>query len=264
MYQYSWYQWLLFFFIYCFFGWIFESAYVSLRKKRFINRGFLRLPLLPLYGTGAVMMLWVSLPVKNSLILVYLSGVIAATILEYITGWGMECLFKIRYWDYSDQKWNLNGYICLSSSLTWGVLTILLTEFIHRPIERFVLRIPSVIAIVISLLLLAVFTADTIESIRTALNLAKVLDTLTHLRTELDEMQVQMALLKAETKDKAELYHRELFERRQRLIHQMGYYRREILRGNPSATSARFADALKELKEAAASPHILKEKRKKS
>ena len=92
MYEYTWYQWLTFFFIYCFFGWIFESTYVSAKTGRFVNRGFLRLPLLPLYGTGAVMMLWVSLPVKDNLLLVYLTGVIAATLLEYVTGWGMEAV----------------------------------------------------------------------------------------------------------------------------------------------------------------------------
>ena len=97
MYEYTWYQWLTFFFIYCFFGWIFESTYVSAKTGHFVNRGFLRLPLLPLYGTGAVMMLWVSLPVKDNLFLVYLAGVIAATILEYVTGWGMEKLFKMKF-----------------------------------------------------------------------------------------------------------------------------------------------------------------------
>ena len=55
MYTYTWYQWLTFFYLYCFFGWIFESTYVSLKQKRFVNRGFLRLPMLPLYGSGAVM-----------------------------------------------------------------------------------------------------------------------------------------------------------------------------------------------------------------
>lgn len=62
MYTYTWYQWLAFFYVYCFLGWIFESTYVSLKQKRLVNRGFLRLPMLPLYGSGAVMMLWVSLP----------------------------------------------------------------------------------------------------------------------------------------------------------------------------------------------------------
>ena len=89
MYEYTWYQWLSFFYIYCFFGWIFESTYVSLKQHRFVNRGFLRLPMLPLYGTGAVMMLWVSLPFKSSLVMVYISGVIGATILEYVTALAM-------------------------------------------------------------------------------------------------------------------------------------------------------------------------------
>ena len=82
MYTYTWYQWLTFFYLYCFFGWIFESTYVSLKQKRFVNRGFLRLPMLPLYGSGAVMMLWVSLPFQDSLILTYISGVIGAFFYE--------------------------------------------------------------------------------------------------------------------------------------------------------------------------------------
>ena len=63
---YSWLEWLFFFFFYSFFGWCFESAYVSIKKKHFVNRGFIRGPLLPLYGSGAIMMLVVSIPFKNS------------------------------------------------------------------------------------------------------------------------------------------------------------------------------------------------------
>lgn len=145
MYTYTWYQWLAFFYVYCFLGWIFESTYVSLKQKRLVNRGFLRLPMLPLYGSGAVMMLWVSLPVRDSLTLVYISGFIAATALEYVTGAVMERLFKVRYWDYSSQPFQLHGYICLSSSIAWGFLTILMTDVIHDPIARTVLAVPPVI-----------------------------------------------------------------------------------------------------------------------
>ena len=204
MYEYAWYQWLTFFFIYCFFGWIFESSYVSLKKKHFVNRGFLRLPMLPLYGTGAVMMLWVSLPVKDNLFLVYLSGVVAATILEYVTGWGMEKLFKMKYWDYSNQRLNLKGYICLSSSIAWGFLTIFLTEVIHRPIERYVLGLPLMVNIVCVVVVSLLFAADAAESVKAALDLAKVLDAMTNMRAELDDIQVQMALLKAETVQRME------------------------------------------------------------
>ena len=79
MYTYPWYHWLTFFYIYCFLGWIIESSFVSFQKRRLVNRGFLRLPLLPLYGTGAVMMLWVSLPVKDNLVMVYIAGFFAAS-----------------------------------------------------------------------------------------------------------------------------------------------------------------------------------------
>ncbi|MCI9104170.1 MAG: hypothetical protein HFG47_12900 [Lachnospiraceae bacterium] len=204
MYEYQWYQWTLFFFCYCFFGWIFESGYVSLKKRCFVNRGFLRLPMLPLYGTGAVMMLFVSLPVKNDLVLVYFLGVLAATALEYVTGWGMEKLFKMRYWDYRDQKFNVNGYICLSSSIAWGFLTIFLTEVIHKPVERLVLGIDEGLAYGIVGIVGTVFVADVIESTKAALELGQALEAMARMRRELEEMQVQFALLKCELRDQAE------------------------------------------------------------
>ena len=198
MYTYAWYHWLTFFYLYCFFGWIFESVYVSLKKQRFVNRGFLRLPMLPLYGTGAVMMLWVSLPVKDNMFLVYCFGVVAATTLEYITGWLMELLFKVRYWDYSNQHFNLKGYICLSSSVAWGFLTIFMTEVIHKPIEHFVLGLSPVMESAFLVIVSGMFVYDTVQSTREALSLARALEAITRLRTELEELQVQLALLKAE------------------------------------------------------------------
>lgn len=199
MYTYTWYQWLLIFYTYCFFGWIFESTYVSCKTRRFVNRGFLRLPMLPLYGTGAVMMLWVSLPLKHNVFLVYISGMIAATVLEYVTGWAMERLFKMKYWDYSNQRFNLNGYICLSSSVAWGFLTIFLTEIVHPPISRLVLLLHPIPALITVGAVTVMFTADAVQSVRAALDLAKVLDAMTKMRAELDDIQVQMALLKSET-----------------------------------------------------------------
>lgn len=74
MHTYTWYQWLTFFYLYCFFGWIFESAYVSLLKRRFVNRGFLRIPMHPLYGSGAVMCMWY-LNRSRRLFLTWFSGV---------------------------------------------------------------------------------------------------------------------------------------------------------------------------------------------
>lgn len=198
MYSYNGWQWLAFFYLYCFFGWIFESAYVSLKEHRPVNRGFLRLPLLPLYGSGAVMMLWVSLPVKDNLFLVYLSGVIAATALEYVTGYVMELLFKVRYWDYSSKRFQIHGYICLTSSIAWGFLTILMTEALHQPVSRAVTSADP-LALKLALSALSVlFAADTYESAKEALALGQALEAMTRMRAEMDEIQMRIAAFKEE------------------------------------------------------------------
>lgn len=281
MHVYTWYQWLTFFYLYCFFGWIFESSYVSILKRRFVNRGFLRIPMLPLYGSGAVMMLVVSEPFQDSLLLTWVSGVIGATILEYVTGWAMEQLFKVRYWDYSNQKFNLHGYICLTSSIAWGFLTILMTEVIHPPIAKAVLEIKPHTEWFFLITTTLLFGYDTFQSTKEALDLARALESITKLRTELEDMQVQIALLRAETVqeihrikenvrdsvvESAELRHeninlkkeefetriqelsKQLNEKRDVLKTRIGKRTPAILRRNPGAISRRFASALKELR----------------
>ena len=114
---YTIHQWLLLFYLYCFAGWIWESCYVSLKKRKWINRGFLKGPLLPIYGSGAIVVLVSTIMVQNNTFLIFIIGMIAATILEYITGELMERIFHVRYWDYSDKPFNINGHICLLSSL---------------------------------------------------------------------------------------------------------------------------------------------------
>ena len=111
MHVYSAGQWVLLFFFYCFLGWVWESCYVSACRRQWVNRGFLHGPLLPIYGSGAILILFVTLPAQDHLWLVWLLGMIAATALEYVTGDVMERLFKVRYWDYSKKRFNLNGHI---------------------------------------------------------------------------------------------------------------------------------------------------------
>lgn len=213
MYTYTWYQWLAFFYLYCFFGWIFESTYVSLKQKRLVNRGFLRLPMLPLYGSGAVMMLWVSLPVRDSLPLVYISGFIAATALEYVTGAVMERLFKVRYWDYSNQPFQLRGYICLSSSIAWGFLTIFMTDVIHEPIARAVLAVPPVVLLICDFVISVLFTADAYESTKAALALGHTLEAMTKLKADIEELQSKIELLREEAIERGALTREETAEK---------------------------------------------------
>ena len=201
MYSYTAIQWLFFFYFYCFFGWCFESAYVSIKKKHLVNRGFMRGPFLPLYGTGGIMMLLVSSPFQDNIVLVYIAGCVGATVLEYVTGVVMEALFKVRYWDYSSQPLNFQGHICLGSSLAWGLLTILMTEFMHKPVERFVLSIPLNVLTPITLVLTAFIGADFALSFKAAMDLRDVLVKMEKAKEELLRIQKRLDVIIAVTNE---------------------------------------------------------------
>lgn len=286
MYYYSWNQWITFFFIYSFLGWVWESCYVSIKSHRWVNRGFLRMPMLPLYGSGATIMLLLTLPFPGNYVLQYCLGVIGPTILEYFTGWAMEKLFKMRYWDYSNQRFNIKGYICLTSSIAWGFFTLLMTYVLHPPIEHFVLnKIPPVVDYVVIAVVGVLFVLDTIESAKVAVDVGKALEKMTDIRAQIDDIQVQLSLLKSQAariasekkeaaidkvyaaKNSAKITAQDAKEEavqkmavlaakleelnlnRESITKGMSIFHRGLLRGNPTAASERFGAALKELKE---------------
>lgn len=183
--QYSLYEWLIFFYIYSFFGWIFESVYVSLRKKRWVNRGFLLGPFLPIYGGGAVMMLFVSEPFKSNLILTYFAGAVGATLLELVTGMVMESIFKVRYWDYSDRKYNYKGYICLESAVLWGFFTIAMNQAVHPALLRLLAAVPALPLHVVFGIVSVFLVFDIISSVKEALDLRDMLEKMESLREEM-------------------------------------------------------------------------------
>lgn len=197
MYVYTLGQWLLFFFLYCFLGWVWESCYVSAKQHRWVNRGFLHGPLLPIYGFGAVIILWATLPVRGSLPLIFLLGMLAATALEYVTGAAMEALFKVRYWDYSGKPFNLNGHICLTCSLAWGAFSVLLVKVLHPPFEDLVLRLPAFLADALACVLTVYFTADTVRSFQAAMDLREVLTRLTEENEDLRRLAKRAEVISA-------------------------------------------------------------------
>lgn len=195
MLHYTAVQWLFFFYFYCFVGWCIESTYVSLHQRRLVNRGFMRGPFLPLYGSGGIMMLVVSMPFQDNLVLVYVAGCIGATVLEYVTGVTMEALFKVRYWDYSDKKFNFQGHICLGTSLSWGLLTILMTQIVHKPVERLVLSIPGMALTVITLVLTVYIACDFALSFKAAMDLRDILIMMDKAKEEMVRIQKRLDVI---------------------------------------------------------------------
>ena len=172
---YTFSTWLLFFYFYCFLGWVWETCYVSVLKARWVNRGFMRGPFLPIYGSGAIVVLIFTLPFRTNAWLVFVVGMTSATLLEYFTGAAMEKMFHVRYWDYSRQRLNLNGHICVTSSLAWGCFSVILTLYGHTPVERFVTNMNENVLEIIVFVLTVYISIDMEKSIREAVNLKEVL-----------------------------------------------------------------------------------------
>ncbi|MCI6676935.1 MAG: hypothetical protein MSG78_08590 [Clostridiales bacterium] len=195
----TFFTWILYFYIYCFIGWVWESCWVSLHSHHWVNRGFLRGPYLPIYGTGAIVMLIVAMPFRDNIYLTFFAGLVGATLLEYITGVCMENLFKVRYWDYSNQPFNFQGQICLSSSLCWGVFTVILTRYGHKPVQYLVSLLPFFMLILIDIAISVVFVIDSIHSFQEAMDLRHLLEDMTKAKEQLELMHHRLDAALEET-----------------------------------------------------------------
>lgn len=255
------FSWVAYFFIYSFIGWCFESAFVSIKQQKWINRGFLKGAFLPIYGSGAVFILLATMPVYDNPILVFVVGMLAATVLEYITGVIMENLFKVRYWDYTNKPFNLHGYICLTSSLAWGGFSLLLVYVIHKPVERLIEWI-NLYALGIALaILLVILAKDVVQSFKTAMALRADLDQtqtikaeLQSIRNRLMDLEKVMAqaknVLDEQIKEKKALLEKKLTEENKinDFYHKLTREKVKLLKRNPTARSKRYSESLEMLK----------------
>ena len=264
MHTYSIMEWFLFFYIYCFLGWCFESAYVSIKSKKFINRGFLKGPFLPIYGTGAITVLFVALPFSGNIPGVFLVGALAATVLEYVTGVLMEAVFKVRYWDYSNQKLNFQGHVCASSTVAWGFLSIALIFGLHRGVEKVLSFLPAGMEKPMTLVLTVFIVADVTLSFKDALELRSILGKMELLVKELKRIQKRLEQIEetiAETAEQKkeqmkEQFKEELIDIRAKQMYltdkakdRFSPYWTSLIKRNPTAKTRRYASVLTDIKE---------------
>ena len=132
------------FFIYGFAGWCVEVIFHAANKGIFINRGFLIGPICPIYGYGLVAVIWALTPIKDNVFLVYIGSVIICSVFELIVGWASEKFMHTRLWDYSDNAFNIGGYVCLKFSLLWGVGCLCIVYIFHPMAMKLVGVIQSI------------------------------------------------------------------------------------------------------------------------
>lgn len=154
----------LWFLLYAFIGWVYESVLVSVSERRWVNRGFLNGPLCPIYGCGAVLAIVLLHDFTNP-IEIFLISSFGASILEYITSWGMEKLFHARWWDYSHYRFNIQGRICLLGAIVFGFGGVLIIDVVQPQVERLTAMIPLLAVHVICAVAAIVVIIDTIVTV---------------------------------------------------------------------------------------------------
>ena len=162
---YSFYQLLWLYMIYSFIGWCGEVAVAAVKRHRFVNRGAVSGPFCPIYGLGAAVVAVFFPELKGNPLFLFLGGMVVNTFVEYVTGRIMEMSLHKKWWDYSDQKFNLGGYVCLKTSVLWGICTVLMIYVLNPVFTGLVGLIPKLWGEIILWVLFGLLIVDFIGTV---------------------------------------------------------------------------------------------------
>lgn len=209
---------IAYFIIYSFFGWVMESVLKTYLQKKPVNSGFLYGPFCPIYGFGAVFMFLCLNRFENNVVLLYVIAFFTLSLWEYAVGVLLEKLFSTKYWDYSENKFNIKGRVCLMNSLFWGFLGVIFIKFIHPWISgKIDLIYPNMLAFNVIMITIAII-ADTIVSAVKVSNIKGKLEKLKEITESLKE--------KIEELDKKQVNKESL----QKVIEELKYKQTELKR----------------------------------
>ncbi len=240
---------LTYFFIYSFLGWCIESVYKSICEKRVINSGFLYGPICPIYGYGAIIMYIFLDDVSSKPFITFCLGFVVLSIWEYLVGVFLEKVFHRTYWDYSKNKFNLQGRVCLLNSVFWGILGVLFIDLIHPFVTGILSTVNSEIIIYCDIAVATLFLIDTIVSINSNYSIATKLKRVDELnasiKEKLDEIKQKGKGVEQSLQDTLE----ELNQRRAKIIRKSYRQILRIKRAFPSLKSEEFTKFLNEKRE---------------
>lgn len=159
----------LYFTVYSFLGWCMETIYYSVMSMKLVDRGFLMGPFCPIYGCGMLLIIVFLKPIKHKPFIFFLYSTIVLTVLEFFTSLLMEFIFHASWWNYFDQPFNLDGRICLSTSILWGLLATIVVYVIQPHLKSFIRGLPMKFKTILTHFLFAYFIIDT--AVSTVINL---------------------------------------------------------------------------------------------
>ena len=158
--NFNFYNLIYFFAFYSFGGWCIEVLYYFKNEHKFVNRGFLYGPFCPIYGCGAVSLVVFLDNYKNNIFILFFLAVLLTSILEYFTGFILEKAFKTKWWDYTDDPFNIHGRVCLLYSLMWGVGEVVIIRIVHPILNDMVTNIPAILGDIVLSVIVIYFIFD--------------------------------------------------------------------------------------------------------
>lgn len=166
----------LMFMIYAFFGWCFECVHMAITTKEIVNRGYCNGPVVPVYGIGLTLVVTLLSRFKSNFLLLFVLAVLIIATLEYLTSVFLEKLFKIRWWDYSNYKYNINGRVCLNTMIIFITGAMLITYFVNPFVVKTINGLSPKASIIISSILLILYLIDNVLSFVVAKKFVKSSD----------------------------------------------------------------------------------------
>ena len=167
-------KYIALFFIYSFAGWLMESVSDSIKKKKLVNRGFLIGPYCPIYGTGVVLITILLKKYSDDIWATFFMSLLICGTLEYLTSYIMEKIFNARWWDYSKNKFNINGRICLETLIPFGVAGTFIIYIANPFLLKYINMVPELAMNIFTIVFLVVYITDMIVSFRIILNLKEM------------------------------------------------------------------------------------------
>ena len=155
----------LIFYFCSFIGYLLEVFWCYLGSKKFVNRGFLCGPVIPIYGLGAVLILFCLLRYYEDPVVVFVFGVIITSSLEYFVSFLLEKIFHNKWWDYSNRKYNLNGRICLQNSFAFGILSLLIIYVVTPGFYFLFSLFDFKVWMILTIIFTVIFVLDVIYSV---------------------------------------------------------------------------------------------------
>ena len=168
------YTYFLLYFIYSIIGWFLEIGLAFYEHKKFVNRGFLIGPYCPIYGVGCLLLTILLSKYINEPGVIFAFSIFICATLEYLTSYLMEKIFKLRWWDYSNMKFNINGRICLETLIPFGIIGVLVVKYISPFLINTVNSINFNVLIIINIIILSILITDILISFNVVFNLKNV------------------------------------------------------------------------------------------